>query len=279
MASALEVRLPESAITLDVDATRIVQVLANLLANAIKYTPPGGHIALAAEVTDHLLQVSVRDDGIGIPAADMPRVFDMFSQVDRNLGHSQGGLGIGLALVHRLVEMHGGTVNVASPGPGRGTTFTVELPTATMAFTSRQADQRERMETSEHFTIVIADDNKDAAEVLSRLLQLAGHTTHVAHDGGAALQCIQQVGPDVALLDIGMPRLNGYEVAGAVRQLYQSDQVLLIALSGWGDEQHRLHAETSGFDAHLTKPVAVADILELILRLRRAVRDGAADVG
>lgn len=261
----LEVHLPEQEVLLDADATRMVQVLANLLTNAAKYTPDGGTITLTAAMAGELLTISVQDTGIGIPENEQQRIFDMFGQVTGHQHYAQGGLGIGLALVRSLVAMHGGTVAASSPGVGLGATFTVTLPVLALAVTGcAPLAASMQQHPIRPLTIVIADDNRDAAEALGSLLQLEGHTAHIVHDGIAAVNAILERTPDVALVDIGMPGLNGYEVATEVRSKLPPGETLLAALSGWGGEANEQRAAEAGFDAHLTKPVGLDDLTRLL---------------
>ena len=248
----LAVRLPADALTLDADPTRLAQILANLLNNAAKYTPSGGRIQLTAEVEGSTLLVRVSDSGIGIPAEMLPRVFDMFTQVGRSIDHSQGGLGIGLTLVRRLLEMHGGSVDAESPGINQGSTFIVKLPLAERAEAAVVETAPAAARLARH--ILVVDDNTDAAESLSMLLELEGHTTRVAHDGVSALAAAAEFVPDTILLDIGMPGMNGYETARRLRDLH-GPSVRIIALTGWGAEENRRLAQEAGFDRHLVKPV------------------------
>jgi len=262
---ALAVDVPERTLWLDADPTRLTQVLGNLLTNAAKYTPAGGHIALSARQDGDDVVISVADDGVGIPAESLPRVFDMFSQVGRNMAHAQGGLGIGLSLVRHLVALHGGTVGAASAGPGRGSTFTVRLPLARPDPDARPGDRRAaEVHDGTGLRVLVADDNVDAASMLAELLQLSGHEVRVAHDGRSALSAAESFRPELALLDIGMPGMNGYELAAALRQLDGGARTLLVAVTGWGAHDDRERARAAGFDHHLTKPVDLAALNRLI---------------
>lgn len=265
----LDVHLPPAPLTLNVDPTRMVQVLANLLTNAAKYTPDGGRITLSASVSDDVLRLAVQDTGIGIPAHQQQQIFEMFSQVPNHHAHAQGGLGIGLALVRTLVELHGGTVKAASPGLDQGATFTITLPIsngATIADYVPHNPAANGQQGGSRLTIVIADDNRDAADVLASLLELEGHVIHVVHDGVAALQKILDVKPDLGLVDIGMPGLNGYEVAAGVRRVMDAQHIMLTALTGWSGEDDQRRAQEAGFDSHLTKPVTLDDLRQLVQR-------------
>lgn len=266
----LTMNVADEPLMIDADPTRMAQVISNILTNAAKYTPSGGKISLSAyREGDHAF-ITITDNGIGIPAESLSHVFEMFSQVGRNMGKSQGGLGIGLSLVRQLVELHGGTVTVSSEGSGKGSAFTIRLPLAQAASDNRPAGLR--LSNANHapdrkFRILIADDNVDAANLLSSLLEMNGHLTATANDGHQALEMMREFVPDVAFLDIGMPGLNGYEVAKQIRQASDIDPVVLVALTGWGDPKDRLRSQEAGFDHHLTKPVSLVAINKLLLQL------------
>jgi CheY-like chemotaxis protein len=252
----LVVDLPPEVPTLEADPLRLAQVVSNLLNNAAKYTDAGGRIELSARVTVNTVNVTVRDNGIGIPSESLDRIFDMFAQVDSLSSRTEGGLGIGLALVKGLIELHGGTIKVASAGVGHGSEFTVHLPLPEVNANASQAnvaDAVPRATTGRR--VLIADDNKDAADSLAMLLELDGHEVRVAHGGHAALALAQVFRPEVALLDIGMPDLSGYEVATALRREPWGKAMQLVALTGWGQESDRRHSKAAGFDWHLTKPI------------------------
>jgi CheY-like chemotaxis protein/two-component sensor histidine kinase len=253
------------------DPTRLTQVLVNLLTNAAKYTPHGGQISLTLRILDGEVEVAVADNGVGIPPEEQAAVFEMFSQVSKNMGRAQGGLGIGLSLVRSLVEMHGGTITLSSPGAGQGSTFTVTLPLAPECgpdASGAQAALEERgagrAPGQPGLRVLVADDNVDAAGMLVSLLRAAGHLPEAVHDGRAALARIVAERPDLAILDIGMPGLNGYEVAQQVRRTPSLAQTVLVALTGWGGVQDREQARRAGFDAHLTKPAGFAELKRLI---------------
>jgi PAS domain S-box-containing protein len=254
----LEVRVPSEAVYLDGDLTRLAQVFANLLNNAVKYTERGGRITLAAERTGDTVVVAVRDTGIGIAPEQLPHIFEMFSQVTPALDRSQGGLGIGLSLVRAIVELHGGTITASSAGPGQGSAFVVRLPVAVSehaaapdAALAPPAPPAPATPTR----VLVVDDNPDAVESLAMMLRLMKHEVAIAHDGLEALETGAAFRPDVALLDIGMPRLNGYDTARRVRELEWGRTVVLIALTGWGQEDDKRRAREAGFDLHMTKPV------------------------
>ena len=259
----LIVTLPAKTVYLEADPLRLSQVISNLLTNAAKYTDAGGHITLSGYMDNGLLALSVKDDGIGIPAESLRGIFAMFSQVEGAAVRSEGGLGIGLALVNGLTELHGGSVEVSSEGLGHGSEFIVKLPVLTTdVMPALQVDAPTA--TVRRSRILVADDNTDAADSLAMILEMAGHDVRVVHDGRAALSVAQSFRPDIVLLDIGMPQLNGYEVAQALRQEPWGGNITLIALTGWGQESDRLKAMDAGFDRHLTKPVD-PDTLEQLM--------------
>lgn len=266
---ALEVTIPEEPLWLDGDATRLAQVFLNLLNNAAKYTRDRGHIWLEAERAGDVAVVRVRDSGIGIPARMLPRVFDMFTQVEeRTLQRTEGGLGIGLTLVKELVEMHGGTVVAHSDGPGTGSSFEVRLPLAApRASEPAREGPREQQPAGggRARRVLVVDDNRDAVESLAILLEMMGYEVRTAGDGLEAVTETQAFSPDVVLLDIGLPVLNGYEAAERIRALDGGGAVVLVALTGWGQEEDRRRSREAGFDHHLVKPVD-PDALEALLR-------------
>ena len=271
---ALTVTLPPDPVWLDVDAARITQVLANLLNNAAKYTPERGRIALTATVERDAVdrtQVCIRvsDSGIGIRSEMLPRIFDMFTQVDSTLDRSQGGLGIGLTLVRRLVQMHGGTVEAASGGAGRGSVFTVRLPFDGSLAHAASSDRTPRPALASSLRVLVVDDNADAAESLAVLLRLMGHEVRLADEGRAAIDLAVSFNPQVVLMDIGLPGMSGYDVARTLRQRPQMRGTTLVAVTGWGQDSDRQRAWDTGFDHHLTKPIE-PELLEKILASVRA---------
>ncbi len=264
---ALAVTLPPQPLTVDGDPTRLAQIFGNLLINAAKYTQDNGRIVLTAQLEADEVVVRVKDSGIGIGAEHLRHIFEMFSQVQSALVRAQGGLGIGLALVKGLVEMHGGQVSAVSDGLGRGSEFIVRLP---IAHKSRHAEFSEdpvatHSSVEHRCRILVADDSRDTVESLAMLLRMSGHDVHVADDGEQALQMAEGCRPQVALLDIGMPKLNGYEVCRRIREQPWGRGMTLVAQTGWGQESDRRHTREAGFDHHLVKPVDVA-ALEDILR-------------
>jgi CheY-like chemotaxis protein/two-component sensor histidine kinase len=264
----LDVTVPDTPIPVDGDATRLAQIVLNLLHNAAKYTDPGGRIELVVARENRHVVIRVKDTGIGIPREMLPHIFELFTQVDRSLERSEGGLGIGLTLVQRLVELHGGSVAACSDGPGQGSEFVVRLPVAADPVDEAVRPQLEpALAAPAARRILIVDDNRDSANSLAELLHLRGHETHVAHDGLEALQVVAAVQPDVVLLDIGLPKMSGYEVAQRIRGQESGGDVVLIALTGWGQEEDRRRSRNSGFDHHLTKPIEFSALVKLLAGL------------
>lgn len=262
----LAVELPGEPLFVDADLARLAQVISNLLNNAAKYTERGGRITLTARRDGGSAEVRVRDTGIGIPAAMLPRVFDMFTQVDRSLEKAQGGLGIGLTLVKRLTEMHGGSVEARSAGQGQGSEFVVRLP----ALSSGPPREHARADAGRPASrrILVVDDNRDSAESLALVLGIMGNETQTAHDGLDALRVAEAFRPDVILLDIGMPKLNGYDAARRLRQEAWGKGIALVALTGWGQEEDRRRSQDAGFNFHLVKPVEPAALERLLAELQ-----------
>lgn len=264
----LSIDLPDHPLWLHADLTRLAQVLSNLLSNAAKYTPPRGLIRLDARQEDDAAIISITDSGIGIPSELLSDVFDMFTQVGRNMPDAQGGLGIGLCLVRRLVELHDGTVSAISAGLGQGSQFTVRLPLAEI---SRSQDvgvgtlQNEPERSEERrLRILVVDDNVDALEILAELLMTVGHVVEISNDSRKALEMAQTFNPDVVMLDLGMPGMTGYEVARAMRKMSATQQVILVAITGWGAQEDRARTREAGFDHHLTKPVDICALNKLL---------------
>ncbi|MEP6505724.1 MAG: ATP-binding protein, partial [Betaproteobacteria bacterium] len=245
----LDVVTPQAAIALQADPLRVSQIVANLLTNAAKYTEPGGRIRLQAALDGDDVVIEVGDNGIGIAAESLPAVFDMFTQL-RGTDDRAGGLGIGLALTKGLVELHGGSIAVHSDGPGHGSVFTVRLPRGTEPAPASAPTQAVDQDVAGAFTVLVADDNRDAAESLAALLELEGHQVTLAFDGAAALLAYERVHPDVCLLDIGMPHRTGNEVASEIRSRQDGRRPTLVAITGWGQEADRSQALAAGFDHH-----------------------------
>jgi signal transduction histidine kinase/ActR/RegA family two-component response regulator len=271
-AHGLTVDLPPELPTLDADPVRLAQVLSNLLTNAAKYTDSPGRLTLAARVAGSVLRISVKDNGIGISPSALAHIFEMFTQGHDASGRAEGGLGIGLALVKGIVDLHGGSIEAFSDGPGFGSEFVVTLP-CRAAGTTRPPEQLagpEPRSTIVARRILIADDNVDAADTLAMLLQLAGHAVRTAHSGQVALTLANSFQPEIALLDIGMPDVDGYEVAKRIRETAWGQRVRLVALTGWGQEDDKRRARAAGFDHHLTKPVDPRELDELLARGAKA---------
>jgi len=267
----LTIAEPQELITLDVDPTRIAQVISNLINNAAKYTPPGGIITLTARHTDDTIQIEVKDNGIGLSAEMLTKVFDMFSQVETSTALSQDGLGIGLSLARRLAEMHEGTVEATSAGPGKGSSFTLTLPyratTHTNAAQPAQATPPKPTYCGKTHRVLVVDDQVDIAQSFRELLLLLGQDTRTAYNGPEALQTAQEFKPELVFLDIGLPGMTGYEVAKTLRTQEDTHHATLIAVTGWGDEQNIALATQAGFDRHLTKPVDPHEIEKILERL------------
>jgi CheY-like chemotaxis protein len=259
--------LPDEAIHLDADPARLAQVFGNLLNNACRYTAPGGHITVTAERQGSDAVVTVKDNGIGIAPDKLDEIFGLFFQVGRSLESTSGGLGIGLHLVKRLVGMHCGSVTAHSEGHSRGSAFVVRLPVSVVAGAAAPAVPM-TAETAEvvRRRVLVVDDNLDSARTLSKLLARAGHDTLAVHDGLQAVEQAAAYDPDVILLDIGLPGMNGYDACLAIRRLERGGEILIIALTGWGQEEDRRKSSDAGFDAHLVKPVDFTQLMELLRR-------------
>lgn len=266
----LNVEMPDQPVVVLGDADRLTQVFSNLLGNAAKYTDPGGRILVSLTQDEHLAVVKVRDNGIGIAESQLDSVFDMFTQVNRSSRRSQGGLGIGLTLVKSLVASHDGRVEAHNLGPEPGTEFVVELPVAPFALAREK--ESAAMESLPPRRILIVDDRVDAADTLARLLRTLGATVEVAYDGRDALAAVETFSPDALLLDIGMPGMNGYEVARTIRASPAHRDLLIIALTGWGQEHDQLRSRRAGFDHHMVKPPDMAELRRLLTASRVRAR-------
>jgi CheY-like chemotaxis protein len=261
----LAVELPVERVWLEADATRLAQVLANLLNNAAKYTEEGGRVRLTAERRGDEVVLRVSDNGLGIDPPMLPRIFEPFAQADNTLARSEGGLGIGLTLARSLVELHGGTIEAHSEGLGKGSEFVVCLPVPQdVGQPSANGRPAEAGPVAAPRRILVVDDNGDAAESLALLLDSLGHDVRTARDGQAAVAMAAVFQPEVVLLDIGLPRLDGYEVARRLRGLLGLKETLLVALTGYGQEEDRRRAEEAGFNSHLVKPADVAALQSLL---------------
>jgi CheY-like chemotaxis protein len=263
----VRVILPDEPIALDADVERLSQVFVNLLTNATKFTPAGGEITISAVAATADVTVSVTDTGIGIPADMLDAVFGMFTQVHRTSDRASGGLGIGLTLVRSIVELHGGSVTAESHGSDRGSTFRVQLPRVQHDTRETEREPSPSAEAAVSKRVLIADDNLDAAESLQLWLQLAGHDVQVAGNGMEALRIAAAFKPDVALLDLGMPGLSGFDVARRIRESPWGGGMVLVALTGWGQDEDRKQSAEAGFHHHLTKPIAPDTIEALIATL------------
>ncbi|MHB8815494.1 MAG: response regulator [Steroidobacteraceae bacterium] len=292
----LTLELPAPGAKVFGDPTRLTQAIANVLGNAAKYTDAGGQISLTAVVHDSHVEIRIRDNGIGIRPEMLPHVFELFTQLDRDDGRTQGGLGIGLALVQRLVQMHGGEVSAVSNGLGTGSEFVIRLPLLSAgaeAVEARRDPAAQPPPSESEMTavvtplvaagaarlarrILIADDNNDALESLATLLQLSGHEVFTATNGGTALQSVERHLPEVVLLDIGMPLLDGYEVAKRIRAQPWGQRITLVALTGWGQDSDRRRSREAGFDSHLVKPLDLETLTDLLARLPSGPASGAA---
>jgi signal transduction histidine kinase/CheY-like chemotaxis protein len=259
----LDLQAPATPILVNGDSARLVQVFTNVLQNAVKFTPRGGHIWFTADQQGSEAVVRIRDTGVGIAPDVLPRVFDMFHQVEPVLDRTTGGLGIGLTLARRLVEMHEGQIGVRSPGPGQGTEVEIRLPITTVAATAVPTEPPP-VAAGRVLRVLIVEDNLDAAEMLELAVSDLGHDTRLAHDGATAITVASQFAPDVIFLDIGLPVMNGYAVARRLRGMPELNHVHIAALTGWGQDEDRRKASEAGCDSHLTKPLAPAALEELL---------------
>ena len=262
----LEVSMPSAPICLDADRTRLAQIFSNLLNNAAKFTDPGGHIRLEVKTGAGFVTVSVIDDGIGIDSTMLDRVFELFEQADRSLEWTQAGLGVGLSLARRLTVLHGGTLDVTSAGVGQGSEFVVRLPLPAQDHASRPANLPvvQAAAGPAGHRVLVVDDNRDFADSLATLLQTLGNEVRVANDGAAGLEMAREFVPHVAFLDIGMPKLNGFDLAMRLRALPSLAHSYLVAVTGWGQDEDRRRAKEAGFDKHLVKPVEFDHIVAIL---------------
>jgi len=264
MGHQLTVTLPRQTPTVNADPTRLAQVFQNLLNNAAKYSERGGYIELKVESQGRDAVVAVKDTGVGIAADQLPLIFDMFTQVGGSLGMAQGGLGIGLTLVKRLVELHGGTVEATSEGPGKGSVFVVRLPLVIAPAKPQDPGDAAPPSVGPPLRILVVDDNRDSADSLSEILKMLGNDIHTAYDGQEGVDAAGDFRPDVILLDIGLPKLNGYEACRRIREQPWGKDVVMIAATGWGQRNDRLRANAAGFDHHLVKPVDPQALIDLL---------------
>jgi len=280
---ALSVQVPPAGLRVKGDFARVAQILSNLVNNAAKYTPKGGRISLSAAREREEIVFRVRDSGVGIPSEFLVSIFDAFTQVDRTLARSQGGLGIGLTLVRRLVELQGGSVAARSEGKNRGSEFVVRLPAADEgARASNHVDTLAITPPSPAgLRVLVVDDNHDVADSTASVMRMNGCDVHVAYDGKAAIESVQRLKPDAVLLDIGLPTIDGYLVAEHIRAQPENGRTMIVAVSGYGQEQDRVRSRSVGFDYHVVKPIDPAVLAGLVgsLRLSREAalaEDGAA---
>jgi len=258
------IKKPETPLVIEADPTRIIQIISNLLTNAAKYTPDGGKICLNIFRENDEVVLSVLDSGMGIPQEQLSNIFGMFSQLTPALERSQGGLGIGLALVHGLVHLHGGTIVALSEGPGKGCEFIVRLPIIEAITETLPIIEKSDEKLFSSKRVLVIDDNEDAADSLASLLEYSGHVSCKAYDGISGLESAEKFNPDVILLDIGLPDINGYEVARRIRQQTWGENLFLIAATGWGQDSDKESAKKAGCDRHLTKPIDFQELKSLL---------------
>ena len=270
----VDVGVPSTAIHVYGDGTRLVQTFANVLNNAVKFTPRGGQIWFTAEQQSDEAVVRIRDTGIGIAPDVLPRVFDMFQQAEPTLERSAGGLGIGLTLARRLVEMHQGRLDIRSPGPGQGTEVEIRLPIRAAQDAEVVVDEQPAVAVRHSLRVLIVEDNLDAAEMLDMAVSDLGHVTRLAHDGATAVAVARQFAPDVIFLDIGLPVMNGYVVARTLRDLPELSHVYIAAVTGWGQEDDRRKAREAGFDSHFTKPLSPGMLEDVLASIAQRMASG-----
>lgn len=262
---------PETPLFIRADRTRLSQVVANLLINAAKYTDEGGNISITLSAAGGFAEIKVRDDGVGIPSELLPRVFELFEQGARTVDRSGGGLGLGLAIVKSIVALHGGSVTAFSEGPGLGSEFLIRLPLPSERNAGPPSSERPAApRTSLPKRVLVVDDNADAAELLAHMLRLVGHIVQVAENGPQALELASTFLPDVILLDIGLPVMDGYEVAARLRQLFPGKMPSLVAVTGYGQEADRERSKRQGFAYHLVKPVELSQLSDVIAAVSTA---------
>jgi CheY-like chemotaxis protein len=263
----MRLALPGAPVSVNGDAVRLAQMLSNLLNNACKYMEAGGTISLSLERVDNEAIVRVRDTGAGIPPDQLSAIFDIFTQVDTTRERSQGGLGIGLTLVKRLAQMHGGDITAHSDGLGQGSEFVLRLPVLPGVTVPAAAEHKAVEAAGPGRRILVVDDNRDAASSLAMLLDVLGHTTRVAHDGLEAVHTAEEFSPDVIFLDIGLPGMNGYDVCRCIRRKMPGHKMFIAALTGWGQEDDRAKSRDAGFDTHVVKPIDGRTLTGLLAKL------------
>ena len=275
----LDVGLPSTPIHVYGDGTRLVQIFVNILNNAVRFTPRGGHIWFTADQQSDEAVLRIRDTGIGIAPDALPRVFDMFQQAEPTLERSAGGLGIGLTLARRLVEMHEGRIDIRSPGPGQGTEVEIGLPIKAVQDAEVVADEQPAVAVRHNLRVLIVEDNLDAAEMLDLAVSSLGHVTRQAHDGATAVALAKRFAPDAIFLDIGLPVMNGYVVARTLRGLPELSHVYIAAVTGWGQEEDRRKAREAGFDSHFTKPLSPAVLEDVLGTIAQRMVSGRGESG
>jgi CheY-like chemotaxis protein len=270
----LAMSLPPGALFVEGDPIRLAQAIANLLTNAAKYSPPESRIELTVERDGESSVIRVRDEGIGIPAELLPEIFDLFVQADSSLARSEGGLGVGLTLVQRLVQMHGGSVTAASEGLGKGSEFTIRLPLVTQELQREETPSYQRAHVTDALRkrVLVVDDNVDAADSIAMILRLSGYDVQCTHDGLTAVQAAKSYHPHVVVLDIGLPGISGYEVARQLRLDPEFVTTPVVAVTGYGQDVDRRRSESAGIDYHLTKPVDPATLQQLLAEPRQSRR-------
>ncbi len=257
-------QLPPDELMLNIDYARVVQIVANILSNAVKFTPQGGHVLVRASIDDGALLISIRDDGIGLETDTIPRIFRMFEQSNTVAGQFSSGLGIGLSLSREFAEMHGGSVDAYSAGPGQGSEFIVRLPVLDAGATRQPVPLAQQAgHDGRKMQVLVVDDNQDAADSLAALLEIDGFDVRAVYEGMAAIAAVEQQQPDMIIMDLGMPGMDGYETARAIRQRPGAERILLLALTGWGQSDARRRTTEAGFDHHLVKPVELEQIIRL----------------
>ncbi len=256
-------QLPAEEITLDADYARVVQIYANILSNAVKFTPQGGNVVVRASHHDGELLVTMRDSGIGLDAESIARIFRMFEQSKTVSGQFSSGLGIGLSLARQFAEMHGGTVAAHSPGPGMGSEFAIRLPVVSGAVRDAAPVTATKGADGRKMQVLVVDDNQDAADSLAALLEIDGFDVRVVYDGASAIALTAEQAPDMIIMDLGMPGMDGYETARAIRQRAGAERILMVALTGWGQNDARRRTREAGFDHHLVKPVELEQLVRL----------------
>lgn len=268
--------VPSQPLTLRADPLRLTQVISNLINNACKYSKPNKEIVISAHQTDNQIRLSIKDEGIGISPEMMPKVFDMFTQAQRTFGRTEGGLGVGLTLVKQIVEMHGGTAIALSPGIGKGSEFILQLPISGNSMSHLSNLNPGESSSKSTRRILVVDDNEDSALSLTMLFEITGDQTHTVYDGEAALAAAKSFHPDIILLDIGLPKMDGYETAKAIRQQPWGQNTIIVALTGWGQPEDRHKSKTAGFNAHLVKPVDHDELLQQLAKLTEKSKSSAS---